>query len=176
MRVVYRGRAFAVGVIEVAAPRGGGRMRREIVRHGPSVVILARDAAGRVLLERQLRYAVGERLWELPAGGVEPGEAPLAAGKRELLEETGFRARRWRRLGRFYSSPGFVDEEMHLYLAEGLAPGPRRLEADEEIASRWFTPAEMRGLIAAGKIHDAKTLAAWTLREAFARRARRRRA
>ncbi len=159
-RRVYRGRAFDVLRARVAAPRGGAPLLREIVRHGPSVVIVARDAGGRVLFERQWRAAVGETLWELPAGGVEPGESPLAAARRELAEETGYSARRWRRLGRFYSSPGFLVEELHVFLAARLAPGRARPEADEAIRLRWLAPAQYRRLRRAGRLRDAKSLAA----------------
>lgn len=165
-KVVFRGRVFNVARVLVANAAGGPRLEREIVCHGPSVVIVARDRAGRILFERQYRAAIGASLWELPAGGVEPGESALAAARRELTEETGYTARRWRRLGSFYSSPGFVDEELHVFLAAELLPGPPRREPDEQIRLRWLTLADLRSWQAARRLHDAKSLAALALSHA----------
>jgi ADP-ribose pyrophosphatase len=120
--VSFRGPVFAVSTDIVKEP-GGILARRDIVRHPGSVVILAVDEAStepRILLERQYRHAAGTHLWELPAGRKDPRESELAGAQRELLEETGFTARSWKRVLYFYVSPGFLDETMSLFLARGL--------------------------------------------------------
>ena len=132
-KTVFRGRVFRVTSDRVKEP-SGIVATRDVVRHCGSVVILAVNESGpepRVLLERQYRYAAGKYLWELPAGSIDPGETPLAAGKRELLEETGYRAKHWSRALFFYPSPGFMDETMTIYLARGLTPGQAHPEEDE---------------------------------------------
>lgn len=160
-RVVFRGPVFYVTSDRVQEP-GGIMARRDVVRHSGSVVILAADDSRRplrVLLARQYRYAAGQRLWELPAGRIDPGEAPLAAAKRELLEETGYTARHWKRALFFYSSPGFLDETMAIYLASGLVPGQAQPEEDEFIRKRLFPlPAAVR-MVMSGRIQDGKTIA-----------------
>ena len=160
-RVVFRGPVFYVSSDRVQEP-GGIVARRDVVRHSGSVVILAADDSRRplrVLLARQYRYAAGQRLWELPAGRIDPGEAPLAAAKRELLEETGYTARHWKRALLFYSSPGFLDETMAIYLASGLVPGQAQPEEDEVIRKRLFPlPAAVR-MVMSGRIQDGKTIA-----------------
>ena len=123
--VAFRGPLFRVTTETVAEP-GGIIARRDVVRHPGSVVVLAvdGDARGhRVLLERQYRHAANDFLWELPAGHIDAGEPALAAARRELLEETGYTAGRWKRVLVFYPSPGFVDETMTVYLAQGLTAG-----------------------------------------------------
>src|SRR5215472_18040274 len=133
--VPYRGPVFWVTTDEVLEP-SGVRVRRDVVRHSGSVVILAVDEtsrAPRVLLEKQYRHAAGTFLYELPAGRIDEGENELKAAKRELLEETGYSARSWKRILRFWASPGFVAEAMSLYLARGLKLGQAQPEADEII-------------------------------------------
>jgi len=144
---------------------GEVRATRELVAHPGSVVVLPRFADGRVLLVRQFRYAARKKLWELVAGGLEPGERVLAAARRELAEETGYRARRVRRVFSFYPSPGFLTERMHLVEATGLASGEARPEADERIEARAFARAELRAMLAAHTVEDGKTLLAllWLL-------------
>jgi ADP-ribose pyrophosphatase len=124
-------------------------------------VILAIDESGsesRVLLERQYRYATRDYLLELPAGSLDPGEEPLAAGKRELLEETGYRARQWKRALRFYPSPGFLDEIMTIYLARGLTSGKAQPEADESIEYQLVPLAQAIEMVLSGRIRDGKTI------------------
>jgi len=162
-KTVFRGRVFRVDADDVGEP-GGVKARREIVRHPGSIVIMAldEDSSGHsplLLLERQYRYAVDARLWELPAGRIDPGEDDLAAAKRELLEETGFTAARWQRALRFYPSPGFLDELMHVFLARGLSRGKARPEDDERITVRFFPVKQVVKMALSGKIIDGKTLA-----------------
>src|SRR4029077_4427395 len=159
-REVYRGPAFWVTTDQVLEP-GGVRVRRDIVRHTGSVVILAVDETGavpRILLERQYRHAAQQYLWELPAGRIDPGENELAAAKRELLEETGYTATRWQRILRFYASPGFVAETMNVYLARGLRAGTAQPEADELIQQRLVPLKDAVGWVMSGTIRDAKTI------------------
>jgi ADP-ribose pyrophosphatase len=159
-RTVYRGPAFWVTTDYVVEP-GGVRTRRDIVRHTGSVVILAVDDSGstpRVLLERQYRHAANAYLWELPAGRIDPGEKPLPAAKRELLEETGYTASDWRRILYFYASPGFVAEAMSVYLATGLRAGKAQPEADEIIRKRMVPLPAAVNMVLSGKIRDAKTI------------------
>jgi len=160
-KVVFRGAVFYVTSERVQEP-GGIRARRDVVRHPGSIVILAVDDRRRpphVLLERQYRHATGGYTWELPAGSMDPGESELAAAKRELLEETGYRARRWQRALKFFSSPGFLDETMSVYLARGLRPGPAQPEEDEVITVRFFPIPVAVGMVLRGRIQDGKTIA-----------------
>jgi ADP-ribose pyrophosphatase len=161
-RVVFRGPVFTVTSEQIEEP-GGVRVRRDMIRHPGSVVILVVDDSGReprVLLARQYRYAARQRLWELPAGRIDEGEAELAAAKRELREETGFTARRWTRAMFFWVSPGFLDETMAIYLARDIERGDAEPEEDEVIAKRFFPlPAALR-MVMNGTIRDAKTIAA----------------
>ena len=154
---LLRTRVFTV-TRDKAVERGGITIHREIVRHAGSAVMMARDKQGRILLVRQFRLPAKRRLWELPAGRLDRGEAPLAAAKRELIEETGYRARRWKRLVAFYPSPGYCSERMTLLLAEDLTAGEARPEADESIQCRWFTMAEIGIMIRKGQVEDGKTL------------------
>lgn len=161
-RVVFRGPVFHVTSEEIEEP-GGVRVRRDMIRHPGSVVILVVDDSGReprVLLERQFRYAAKQRLWELPAGRIDEGESELAAAKRELREETGFRARKWSRAMFFWASPGFLDETMAIYLARDLVAGKAEPEDDEVIAKRFFPLPSAVRMVVNGTIRDAKTIAA----------------
>jgi ADP-ribose pyrophosphatase len=159
-RTVYRGPVFWVTTDEVQEP-GGVRARRDIIHHTGSVVVLVFDESGstpRVLLERQYRHAAKDYLWELPAGRIDPGEKALQAAQRELLEETGYTASHWRRILKFYASPGFVAETMSVYLATGLRAGPAHPEADEVIHKRMFPLSRAIRMVLSGTIRDAKTI------------------
>jgi ADP-ribose pyrophosphatase len=157
-KTVYKGRIFTVEVDKVREP-SGVVVKREIVRHRGSVVILAvTDRKNpKVLLEHQYRYAANSELWELPAGKIDTGEKPLASAKRELLEETGYKAQRWQKFLEFYVSPGFLDEMMFIYLATGLTLGLADPEADEFIESRWVSLTKALKMIGKDEIIDAKT-------------------
>jgi ADP-ribose pyrophosphatase len=163
-KTVFKGKLLKVRTDLVAEP-GGVRAVREIVWHPGSVVVLPRLADGRIVLVRQYRHAAGRPLWELVAGGLEPGESLLAAARRELLEETGYRARRLRRLLSFFPSPGILTERMHLFEASGLALDTARPEADERLTLGRFTRRQLRQMVVTGRIADAKTLVGllWTL-------------
>ena len=157
-RECYRGNIFRV-TQEHAVDPGGFQIRRDIIRHGGSAVMLAVDGRGRVLLVRQYRLPARGYLWELPAGRLDEGETPLRAARRELLEETGYRARKWKKLVSFYPSPGFLSEKMTVFLATGLVAGEARPMEDERIECRWFAPREIARWIASGRIMDGKTIA-----------------
>ena len=159
-REVYHGPAFRVTADQVLEP-SGVRTRRDIVHHSGSVVILAVEEGvsdPRVLLERQYRYAARQMLWELPAGRIDKGENDLHAAKRELLEETGYTAKRWRRILRFYASPGFLAEAMNLYLARGLRAGRAQPEPDEVIHVRMVPLSAAVRMVMRGAIKDGKTI------------------
>src|SRR6266576_1835472 len=159
-RIAYKGPVFSVTTDQLEEP-GGVRTRRDVVRHSGSIVVLAiegRATDPRVLLERQYRHAAGQMMWELPAGRIDGGERELAAAKRELLEETGFTARRWKKILHFYVSPGFLDETMSIYLAEGLRPGIAQPEEDEKIVTRFFPLSVALRMVSKGLSRDAKTI------------------
>ena len=159
-KLVYKGPAFWVTSERVLEPTGV-RTLREIVRHTGSVVVLATQDRGRqlhVLLERQYRHAAGSYLWELPAGRIDAGESPLPAAKRELLEETGYTARRWKRILKFFASPGFVAEPMTVFWAQDLTPGKARPEDDEVIHHRFLPLSRALRMVLRGTIRDAKTI------------------
>src|SRR6202163_2699968 len=135
---MYRGKIFRLQRDTVIEP-GGVRVERDIVVHPGSVVVLPIFKDGSVLLIRQYRHSVGEFLWELVAGRKEPSETPLAAARRGLVGETGYTAQRVRRLMRVVPTPGFVNEWMWIFAAEGLTEGAAQPEEDEKISPRIFT-------------------------------------
>ena len=156
---VYDGRIIAVRVDTVALPNGG-RAVREVVEHRPAAVVVPIDSDGNVVLVRQYRYPVGKTLLEAPAGIIEEDETPETGAQRELQEEIGFRARALRYLGGFWSTPGFCDERMHVFLATDLEPSRLEPDADENIAVERFSVSEIQQMIQNGEIEDAKTVAA----------------
>jgi ADP-ribose pyrophosphatase len=155
---VYRGRLFQVFKDRVRLD-GGREATREIVRHPGSVGIIPRDERGRIVLVRQFRYVTGKELWEIPAGTRDKeGEDVDQAARRELAEETGLKAGRWRKLGSAYLMPGYDDEQMTFYLAEDLTPTEAHAELDESFKVNNFDLHDLQVLRSSGELIDAKTL------------------
>jgi ADP-ribose pyrophosphatase len=160
-KLIYKGPAFSV--YQDFVREGEFTGQRDVVRHTGSVVIAAVDdtvSEPKVLLVRQYRYAADQYMWELPAGRIDEGEQALPAARRELLEETGIRAKKWKRLFRFYASPGFLDETMDVFLATALEQGKAEPEEDEQIEARFFPLSRGLKLVRSGEIQDAKTMSA----------------
>ncbi len=173
---VYKGRVFSVFSDEVIEPTGV-RNTREVIRHSGSVVILAVDESKdhedpEIIFERQYRHAAGQFLLELPAGRREPNEPPLAAAKREMIEETGYRARRWTLLTKYFASPGFLGEWMQIYLARDIREGASQPEDDEQIEVIRMPLSKALELAHNNKIHDGKTLIGLMLYDAVRRSGR----
>ncbi len=156
-RQKYKCPLFTVTEDKAVEP-GGAEVERSVVRHHGSAVMMAVDEKKRVLLVKQYRLPALASLWELPAGRIDPGETALQAAKRELIEETGYRARRWTKLAAFYPSPGYVSEKMTVFLATDLIEGEAKPMEDERIECRWFNARELDDLIRDGDIVDGKTL------------------
>jgi ADP-ribose pyrophosphatase len=160
--VVYQGPLFRVQHDKIVEP-DGKKNERDVIRHNGSVVILALDDSKSrtdpwIVMERQYRHAANQYLWELPAGKLEAGETPLDGAKRELEEETGYRAKKWKPLVEYYASPGFLGESMKVFLAEGLQAGDAHPEEDEEIELRLVKLSDALKMIEKGAILDGKTL------------------
>jgi ADP-ribose pyrophosphatase len=159
-KVVYKGSVFWVSDDDVLEPNGV-RAHRIVVHHTGSVVIMPvrkGTTEPEILLEHQYRHAAKRYLWELPAGRIDAGEKPLPAAKRELAEETGFTAQRWKLILTFFASPGFVAETMSLFLATGLREGVATPEEDEKIDIRFTPLSRALTMIKRGIIQDAKTI------------------
>jgi ADP-ribose pyrophosphatase len=161
-KTVYQGKVFWVTRDQVEEP-GGVKASRDVIRHNGSVVILAVDASRNaadpdILLIRQYRHAAGKVLVELPAGRIEPGEKLIPAAKRELIEETGYRAKKWSKHVTYYASPGFLTETMTILLAENLTLGDAAPEEDEKIEIHMTPLSKVLSMIHEGKIQDGKTL------------------
>ena len=175
-KLSYKGKVFSVFTDKVREPSGNINVR-DVIRHNGSVVILAVDESKNpkdpdIIFERQYRHAAGQLLIELPAGRVEAGESTLAAAKREMIEETGYRAKRWTLLTKYFASPGFLGEWMQIYLARDIREGVSQPEADESIEVFRLPLSEALALVAANKIHDGKTLIGLMLYDAGRRSGR----
>ena len=155
---VYNCKLFRVTEDKAVDPKNGFEIKRSVVRHAGSAVMIAMDDKKRILLVRQYRLPAADYLWELPAGKVDDGEKPLQAAKRELAEETGYKARKWTKLVSFFASPGYVQERMTIFLATDLIQGAATPMDDEQIETRWFKRKELGQLIRDGKIEDGKTI------------------
>jgi ADP-ribose pyrophosphatase len=161
-KVVFECPLFKVRHDKLIEP-GGKHAERDVIRHNGSVVILALDRSSSkkdpwVVIERQYRHAANQYLWELPAGKLDAGEEPLVGAQRELEEETGYRAKKWRPLVEYFASPGFLGESMKVFLAEGLVAGDAHPEEDEQIEIRLVRLSEVIKMIEQGAILDGKTL------------------
>ena len=170
VRILSSKRVLQTKLFDVFHERAKGdgfSMERSIVKHPGAAVMMACDDEGQVLLVRQFRLPLRERIWELPAGTLDAGESPLETAKRELIEETGYRAKRWRKVVRFYPSPGFCSEEMTVYEARDLTPGEATPEPYEKIEKRWVKWEDALGMVARGRIRDAKSIVALLYSEQF---------
>ena len=155
---IYEGPVFGLRRDEVIEP-SGVRAIREVITHPGSVVVLPVLPDGRILLIQQYRHATRQYLWELVAGRIDDGENPKAAAARELIEETGYRAKRFQIFLEMFPTPGFLEEKMFLLLAEGLTGGEAEPEEDEKIISRGYKRKELEEMIRKGKLRDAKSIA-----------------
>ncbi len=154
---LYRCKLFWV-TEDDARDSTGFELKRSIVRHAGSAVMMAVDDKRRILLVRQYRLPARANLWELPAGKLDAGESALRAAKRELIEETGYRARRWKKLISFYPSPGYISEKMTIFLASDLTAGEAQPMDDERIETHWFSAKQVEQMIHTNKIEDGKTI------------------
>jgi ADP-ribose pyrophosphatase len=166
VKQIYAGKIVRLTLDTVLLPNGN-TAELEIVHHPGGAAVVALDAENRVCLLRQYRHAAGGWLWELPAGKLDNGEAPLLCAQRELEEEAGMQAQDWQSLGRIISSPGVFTEIVHLYLARALTVVPTRTEAHEVIEVHWLPWVEALRKTQAGEIEDAKTLAGLLRAQAF---------
>jgi ADP-ribose pyrophosphatase len=155
---VYNCKLFKVTEDKAVDPKTKFEISRSVVRHAGSAVMMAMDDKKRILLVRQYRLPAEKHLWELPAGKVDDGEKPIEAAKRELTEETGYKAKKWTKLASFWVSPGYVQERMTIFLAQDLVEGDATPMDDEQIETRWFKRKEVAAMIREGKIEDAKTI------------------
>lgn len=157
-RIVYQGKILNLRVDKVLLPNGAEGLR-EVVEHAGAVAVVALTEKNEVILVRQYRYAVGRELLEIPAGKLEEGEDPLQCAQRELTEETGFKARKWQALLHFYSTPGFSNEKMYLFLAQELERGGQNPDEDEFLQVEKVPLEKALNMIWQGKICDAKSTA-----------------
>jgi ADP-ribose pyrophosphatase len=155
---VYEGRLINLRADTVRL-ENGRLTKREIVEHPGAVAVVALDEDDNVILIRQFRKAAGKELLEIPAGTLEADEEPIACARRELEEETGYRAKCVEQVGGFYSSPGFCNEYIHLYLATDLQKGRSAPEDDEAIEIIQVALSDIPALISQGEICDGKTIA-----------------
>src|SRR6516162_9323587 len=155
---VYEGRVFGIRRDQVIEPTGV-RTTREVITHPGSVVVLPVLDDGRIVLIRQYRHAARQYLWELVAGRIDNGESPKKGAARELIEETGYRAKRFKVFLDVFPTPGFLEERMYILPAEGLTTGEAHPEEDEKIISRTFSVKELKRWLLQGNLRDAKSIA-----------------
>jgi ADP-ribose pyrophosphatase len=165
-RTIFEGKVVRLYVDRVRLP-SGMEAEREVVLHRGAVGMVALDGDGYVFLVRQYRHAPGEELLEIPAGKLDEGEDPLQCARRELKEEVGCSASQWMKMAAFYTSPGFSDEVLHLYLARDLRSGEADPEEDEFLEIVRVSLSEALSMIAKGEIRDAKTIAGLALASLF---------
>jgi ADP-ribose diphosphatase len=164
--IVYRGRVFSVEVDTITLPNGR-QVELDIVRHRTSVVLIPVKDDGQIVMIRQYRHALNRDIWELPAGSVDDGESAEAAATRECEEEIGLAPTQIDRLGSFYPTPGYCDEEMIFFRVSGLRPpavgSHHKPDEDEDITTRAMSPADAKAMVARGEVVDLKTAYALTL-------------
>jgi ADP-ribose pyrophosphatase len=156
--VIFTGKSFGVRRDELIEP-SGVRTMREVVTHPGSVVILPVLPDGKIVLVRQYRHATAQYLWELVAGRMEKGEDPKRGAARELIEETGFRAKKLTVFLDFFPTPGFLEERMYLLLAEDLTAGEAQPEEDEKLSVGTYSRTQLEEMIRTGRMKDAKSIA-----------------
>jgi ADP-ribose diphosphatase len=157
-KVLYRGTVFGVRRDEIVEP-DGLRAAREVISHPGSVVVLPLLDDGRIVMVRQYRHAARQYLWELVAGRMDEGETVKQGAARELREETGYRAKRFTEFLDVFPTPGFLEERMHILLAEGLTAGKAEPEEDEKIISHAYRVEELKRMMQNGKLRDGKSIA-----------------
>jgi len=157
-QTIFQGRIIRLVARDLVLPNGR-KTKFHIVLHPGAVAIVPVHSNGDVVLLRQFRPSIGEEIYEIPAGTIEKGEAPLATAKREIIEETGFKAKQWSKIAEFYTAPGFCTELMHVYLAQGLSPAQLPGDADEILQPVRMSLSAALKLIRTKKIRDAKTIA-----------------
>jgi ADP-ribose pyrophosphatase len=165
-KTVFEGRILSVDILDVELP-DGRTGTREIIRHGAAVAVIARRRDGRFVFIRQFRKAMERVCFEVMAGNVDPGEASEAAAVRELKEETGYVPDSLRFIAPIYPSVGYCTERIDIFFAKVHEPGETDFDQDEDIETVLVTKKEMDAMIRAGKVQDAKTLAAWALWKIF---------
>ena len=157
-KLVFEGKILNLKVDTVNLPNGRQAVR-EVVVHPGAVAVVAVTDADELVLIKQFRYPVGQVIWEIPAGKLEKGEDPLSCAQRELAEETGHGAEQWKHLSTFFTTPGFSDEIMYVYLASGLHTDKQTADDDEFIEPHYISFAEALRMISDGEIKDAKSIA-----------------
>ena len=155
---IFQGRVIRRVARDLVLPNGR-KTTFHVVEHPGAVAIIPVHANGDVVLLRQFRPTIGAEIYEIPAGTIEKGEAPLATAKREIVEETGLKASRWTKIAEFYTAPGFCTELMHVYVAQGLSPATADGDADEILRPVRMSLAAALKLIRTKKIRDAKSIA-----------------
>jgi ADP-ribose diphosphatase len=158
-RQIYKGRIVDLRLEDVDLPNGQS-VTLEVVHHPGAAAVVAVDAHDAVTLIRQFRHAAGGFIWEVPAGTLDPGEAPEACARRELREETGLTATAWTALGSVLTTPGFCDERIHLFLARDLADAAQALDHDEVLTVSRVPLRHALEMVRSGEIEDAKSIAA----------------
>ncbi len=159
---LFEGKVINLRRDEVVLPNGR-TATREVVEHPGAVAVIPRTREGNIIMVRQFRHPIGQILLEVPAGKLDPEEKPEACALRELAEETGFVAGRLRKLTAMFTTPGFTNEVIHVYLAEDLEKCDKQPDEDEFISTEVYTPAQLQHMIASGEICDAKSLVALCL-------------
>ncbi|MDG2201241.1 MAG: NUDIX hydrolase [Phycisphaerales bacterium] len=164
---IHRQRVYDCPIFSVEeckwTAKDGSSVARSVIRHPGAVLIVPELDQDHFVMIRNFRVAVGEALWEFPAGTLEPGEPPIDTAARELTEETGYVAGTIEPLGRFYTSPGFADELMHVFVARNLIPGAQHLEPHEEIEVSTHGRSDVETMVQDGRLVDGKSIAALLL-------------